>query len=71
MTGPAMLAWRQRLGYSRKRAAEALGLSESQLIDYEAGIKRGTGRAALIPKHVWLACLALEHLVHLVPTSPE
>ena len=64
MTGPAMKAWRERLGYSRKRAAEALGLRESQIIDYETGQKRGTDRLAPIPKHVWLACLALEHLVH-------
>lgn len=59
MTGPEFRAWRKRLSFSRKRAAEALGLSESQLADYEAGIKRGTDRPAPIPKHVALACAAV------------
>ena len=34
----------------------------SQLADYEAGRKRGTNRATVIPRHVELASFALEHL---------
>lgn len=59
MTGAEMRAWRERLGYTRRGAADALGLSESQLADYEAGTKRGTARPALIPRHVALACAAV------------
>lgn len=60
MTGPDLKAWRARLGYTQQAAAEALGISVSQLIDYETGRKRGTDRAAPIPRLVALACLALE-----------
>jgi predicted transcriptional regulator len=59
MTGTAMKAWRKSLGFSRKGAAEALGISESQIVDYETGMKRGTGRPAQIPKAVALACAAI------------
>jgi len=59
MTGPEMRDWRKSLKLSRKRAAEALGISESQIIDYEAGIKRGTDRPAPIPRHIALACAAI------------
>ena len=65
MTGPEFLAWRQRLSLSRKRAAEALGMSESQIVDYEAGHKRGTDRAAPIPRVVALACQALEDMAEI------
>jgi transcriptional regulator with XRE-family HTH domain len=60
VTGPDLKAWRGRLGYTQQAAAEALGISVSQLIDYETGRKRGTDRAAPIPRLVALACLALE-----------
>jgi predicted transcriptional regulator len=59
LTGPAMKAWRKSLGFSRKGAAEALGISESQIIDYETGKKRGTDRLAPIPRAVALACAAV------------
>lgn len=59
MSGPEMRDWRKRLKFSRKAAAEALGISESQIIDYEAGLKRGTDRPAVIPKHIALACAAI------------
>lgn len=61
MTGPEMLSWRKSLGMSRKRAAEALGMSESQIVDYEAGFKRGTPdhRPQPIPRHIALACAAI------------
>ena len=37
-------------------------MSPSQIVDYEAGVKRGTTRACLIPRVVTLACFALEHI---------
>jgi transcriptional regulator with XRE-family HTH domain len=60
VTGPDLKAWRARLGYTQQAAAVALGISVSQLADYETGHKRGTDRAAPIPRVVALACLALE-----------
>lgn len=62
MTGSEFRAWRKRLGWTQQQAAEALGISVSQIIDYESGSKRGTDRAAPIPRVVALACQALEDL---------
>jgi transcriptional regulator with XRE-family HTH domain len=62
MTGIDLKAWRVRLGYTQAAAAEALGISVSQIIDYETGHKRGTDRPAVIPRVVALACQALEDL---------
>lgn len=62
MTGPDLKAWRARLGYTQTAAAAALDISVSQIADYESGHKRGTDRTAPIPRHVELACFALEHL---------
>ena len=60
MTPDQFRAWREHLGLSKAKAARALGISESRLYDYEAGMKRGTDRTAPIPRVVELACLALE-----------
>jgi transcriptional regulator with XRE-family HTH domain len=62
MTGPEFRTWRARLGYTQAAAAEALGISVSQIADYESGTKRGTDRAAPIPRVIALACQALEDL---------
>lgn len=47
---------------SASAAAEALGISVSQITDYQSGVKRGTDRLAPIPRVVALACQALEDL---------
>lgn len=60
-----MREWRRRLGYTQQAAAAALGISVSQLIDYETGHKRGTDRAAPIPRVVALACRALEDMAEI------
>jgi hypothetical protein len=44
---------------SQVGAARALGISRSSVIDYERGWKRGTDRAAPVPRTVELACRAL------------
>jgi transcriptional regulator with XRE-family HTH domain len=61
MTPADFRAWRKRLGLTQAAAATALGMSVSQIIDYEIGTKRGTDRPASIPKHVALACAAVAH----------
>jgi predicted transcriptional regulator len=60
MTPDQFRAWRELLGLSKTGAARALGLSLSQVLDYETGMKRGTDRAAPIPRVVALACRALQ-----------
>ena len=52
--------WRLALGLSQAGAARALGLSRSSVLDYERGFKRGTDRAAPVPRVVELACRALQ-----------
>ena len=52
MTAASLLAWRKRLGWTKKRAAEEIGIARQSYIDYEAG-------ARPIPKAVALACAAL------------
>jgi predicted transcriptional regulator len=59
MTPDQFRAWREALGFSKTAAARALGLSRSRVLDYESGQKRGTDRAAPIPRVVELACRAL------------
>lgn len=53
-------AWRKRLGYTLDGAAEALGMSRSAIINYEAGVRRDSGEPVVIPKVVALACAAVE-----------
>jgi transcriptional regulator with XRE-family HTH domain len=59
MTPSDFRARRKGLGLTRAAAAEALGMSESQVSKYEAGMKRGTDRVAPMPKYVALACAAI------------
>lgn len=63
MTGAEFRAWRESLGFSQKRAAEALGISVSRIADYENGTKRGTDRPAPVPLVVELACAELARRV--------
>jgi transcriptional regulator with XRE-family HTH domain len=60
MTSEQFREWRQQLGLSQAAAARALGLGRSTIIDYERGKKRGTDRAAPVPRVVELACQALQ-----------
>ena len=59
MTPDQFREWREHLGLSKAAAARALGLSVSRVLDYETGWKRGTDRAAPVPRVVELACRAL------------
>ena len=52
MTPDDFRAWRQRLGLSQSRAAEALGMKIRQIQKYEAG-------EAAIPRSISLACKAI------------
>lgn len=52
MTPKQFKDWRKRLGLTQARAADAIGMSATQIKNYEAG-------RAIIPLYVELACAAL------------
>lgn len=51
MTREAFLAWRKRMNYNQRQAAEALGCSLRSISNWESG--------ASIPKYIALACSAV------------
>jgi len=60
MTPTQFVAWRAARGWSKPEAADALGISLSQIYNYESGIDRGKKyTAAPIPRAVALACAML------------
>lgn len=60
MTSAQFKAWHLHLKLSKKRAAAALGLSQSAVDTYERGHRRGGEcRAVIIPQPVSLACAAI------------
>jgi len=65
MTPLQLREWRASHNWSRREAAEALGVSPSRLFDYEAGRQRGSGHSAPIPRYIALACIALRHAPHM------
>ena len=58
MTPEQFLLWRQSHKWSRRKAAEALGLSAISIYFYEKGY-REDGRPVVIPKSVRLAMAAI------------
>ena len=68
MTPAQLTAWRTRMGLTKSRAAEALGLSPNGYGAYERGYVQNDpsplGRMDRpIPRHVELACERLEQLL--------
>ena len=59
MTAEDFKAWREHMGLSQVKAAEALGISKSSVENYERGARPEDGRPVLIPRPVALACSAL------------
>ena len=59
MTNTELRAVRKRLGLTQAALAEALGISLSQLHNYERGSDRRTGAPCPVPRLVQLACRAL------------
>lgn len=71
MTHAALQSWRARMGWTAKRAAQELGLSQNGYAAYERGWVQpyGSGGIGLlyrldrpIPRHVGLAAERLEQL---------
>jgi DNA-binding XRE family transcriptional regulator len=65
MTPASLKAWRERMGWTKARAASALELSPNGYAALEAGFAKGplTGKDLPRPirRHIELACLALEN----------
>lgn len=59
MTPEQIVQWRSTLGWSKRRAADELGVSYAMYRWYEAGEREG--RPVEIPRPVALACSALLH----------
>lgn len=53
MTGAALQAWRDRLKWSKAKAASELGIGRNTYARHEG--------AAVIPRHIALACSALAY----------
>jgi hypothetical protein len=65
MTPESLMAWRERMRWSKSAAARELGLSITGYFQYEAG-KPLAGRKwqpRPIPKTVALACAAITHRI--------
>ena len=60
MTAKEFRAWRDRMGWSQQRVADALDLSISTVKNYELGFRRGSEEAAKVPRVVEMACRLLE-----------
>ena len=60
MTGAELRATRKRLGMSQASLAAELGVSVSQLHNWEWGFYRGTDRPCPVPRAIELACMAIE-----------
>ena len=59
MTKDEFKAWRSHMKWSRREAAEALGISAGSIELYELGRRRDNDNPMPVPKAVELACAAL------------
>ena len=59
MTSASLKSWRERLHWTKDRAAKELGLSPNGYAALEAG--HFIGRPRPIRRHIALACAALAH----------
>jgi len=59
-TSKAFRAWRKRMNLTQKAAGDALGLSENAVRNYDLGRRCDWPVDVEVPKHVLLACHAVE-----------
>lgn len=52
MKDTAFKRWRKQLGYTQEEAARALDCSRSQVANWDAGVERSRGTAAIPPKAI-------------------
>ena len=59
MTPSDLSAWRNRMGYSQRAAAAALGVQLPAYQEWERGARFRDGRPVVIDRRTELACAAL------------
>lgn len=57
----AVLAWRERMGWDQRTAAQALGMGLSGYQELERGRSFATGQRRSVKRSILLACAAIEH----------
>lgn len=62
--------WRRRMGYTQAEAAAALGVSASQIQNWDAGHDRGRGRPSIPPYAVRVLMAALVRDAQTEPWPP-
>jgi DNA-binding XRE family transcriptional regulator len=60
MTGPEFRTFRKRLGLTQAQLAKNLGISVSQLVNYEKGCDRRTKAPCPVPRFIELALKTAE-----------
>ena len=61
MTPESLKAWRERMAWSKAKAAAQLGISVHGYFNLEGGIPLKSKKPRRIPKTVALACAAITH----------
>jgi len=60
MTNEQFKAWRQKMGFTQQQAADALGVNNRSVVNYERGVRYDDGRPVIIPRPIALACAAIK-----------
>lgn len=60
MTPDEFRAWRERIGWTQARTADALGVDPRTVREWEHGVGRVTGKPVSLPPMLGLACRWLE-----------
>lgn len=66
----ALARWRERMQWSQRKAADALGLTLATYQAQELGQSWTTGKPVKVKRAVLLACAALEHGLEPVTDEP-
>jgi len=59
MNNEQFKAWRKKMNLTQQQAAEALGVNNRSIVNYERGARYEDGRAVIIPRSIALACAAI------------
>jgi transcriptional regulator with XRE-family HTH domain len=59
MTNLELKSWRERMGFTQRKAAEELGITQSAYAALEKGRAYDTGKVLRIDRRTELACAAL------------
>jgi len=60
MNNEQFKSWRKKMKFTQQQAADALGINNRSVVNYERGKRYDDGRAVIIPRTVALACAAIK-----------